>query len=585
MKIVMKTVMKTVMKAVNVKTGALLLAALLLATTPAIAGDVADMIAGGHAVSFATKVQHDGVTLTVTGPQGFVFRRAFAAGQEPLMALFDQEGNALADGSYTWELRLTPVLSAAVRQALAEARAQGDDRVAANLRNQGVLPREEQVASGYFTVDRGSVVSDALSETRQGKGETADMGLKGVTGKSSFDGDTPSGDLKDQLILDDLIVDGSACIGFDCVNGESFGFDTIRLKENNLRIKFQDTSGSASFPTNDWQLTANDSANGGANKFSIDDIDGGRTPFTIEARAPSNSLYVDDAGRVGLGTSTPVIELHVVDGDSPGLRLEQNGSSGFTPQTWDVAGNEANFFVRDVTNGSKLPFKIKPSAPTNSLFVNTNGDIGLGTQSPAAVIHAIRSAGAAAGMMTLENNARVRFDLKDTSADGATIRFLAGDNGLDIVETGGTGELVRFKRNGGGGYSVSWELGNDVTDRMTLDNAGNLTTAGTVNGVSDRNLKENFSSISGQEILDKLSAMEITRWNFKADEGIQHVGPMAQDFYAAFGLGMDERHIATVDADGVALAAIKALNEQLQAKDEMIRKLEERLTALENRTP
>ena len=66
------------------------------------------------------------------------------------------------------------------------------------------------------------------------------------------------------MINDDLIVDGSACIGFDCVNGESFGFDTIRLKENNLRIKFDDTSVAASFPRTDWQLTANASANGGA---------------------------------------------------------------------------------------------------------------------------------------------------------------------------------------------------------------------------------------------------------------------------------------------------------------------------------
>ena len=69
--------------------------------------------------------------------------------------------------------------------------------------------------------------------------------------------------MADQVINDDLIVTFSECIGNDCVNGESFGFDTLRLKENNLRIKFQDTSNSASFPTNDWQLTANDSSNGG----------------------------------------------------------------------------------------------------------------------------------------------------------------------------------------------------------------------------------------------------------------------------------------------------------------------------------
>ena len=156
----------------------------------------------------------------------------------------------------------------------------------------------------------------------------------------------------DFVINDDLIVDGSACIGFDCVNGESFGFDTIRLKENNLRIKFDDTSVAASFPRNDWQITANDSANGGQSKFSIDDITGSRTPFTIEAGARSHSLYVDDGGRMGLRTSTPSVELHTIDGDTPTLRLQQDGSSGFAPQTWDVAGNETNFFIRDVTNGS-----------------------------------------------------------------------------------------------------------------------------------------------------------------------------------------------------------------------------------------
>lgn len=195
----------------------------------------------------------------------------------------------------------------------------------------------------------------------------------------------------DQVINDDLIVVGSACIGQDCVNGESFGFDTIRLKENNLRIKFQDTSNSASFPSRDWQITANDSNNGGANKFSIDDIDGGRTPFTLEAGAPSHSLYVDDGGRIGLGTSTPVVEMQIVDGDSPTIRLEQDGSSGFTAQTWDIAGNETNFFVRDVTNGSKLPFKVFPNAPTNSLIIEGTGDIGIGTQTPEAALDIRRS--------------------------------------------------------------------------------------------------------------------------------------------------------------------------------------------------
>ena len=75
----------------------------------------------------------------------------------------------------------------------------------------------------------------------------------------------------DIVHLDDVIIDGSLCVGQDCVNGENFGFDTLRLKENNLRIHFQDTSNSASFPTNDWRIVVNDSSNGGSNHFSIED--------------------------------------------------------------------------------------------------------------------------------------------------------------------------------------------------------------------------------------------------------------------------------------------------------------------------
>jgi len=175
----------------------------------------------------------------------------------------------------------------------------------------------------------------------------------------------------DQVILEDLVVDGSACVGQDCVSPEDFSFDTIRIKENNLRLHADDTSASASFPATDWRLVFNDTTNGGANKFAVEDATAATTPFTIEGAACFNSLYVDDGGRLGLGTSAPTADIHLVDGDSPVLRLEQDGSSGFTPQTWDLAGNEANFFVRDATNGSKLPFRIQPDSPGDSIFIKT----------------------------------------------------------------------------------------------------------------------------------------------------------------------------------------------------------------------
>lgn len=194
--------------------------------------------------------------------------------------------------------------------------------------------------------------------------------------------------MPDQVIPDDLIVQGSACVGLDCVNGEVFGFDTIRVKENNTRIQFDDTSTAAGFPTNNWQIRANSSSSGGSSFLGFVDqgatgnSETGTIVFQVDAGAPANSLRVSSAGRVGLKTATPVLALHINESDTPDIRLEQNNTGGFTAQTWDIAGNEANFFVRDVTGGSLLPFRIRPGAPTSSIDISASGNVGIGNASP-----------------------------------------------------------------------------------------------------------------------------------------------------------------------------------------------------------
>src|ERR1019366_8222912 len=143
----------------------------------------------------------------------------------------------------------------------------------------------------------------------------------------------------DVVVADDQIVQGSLCVGLDCVVNESFGFDTLRLKENNTRIKFDDTSTSTGFPNHNWQLTANDSNSGGANKFSIEDLTAATVPVTVTGSAPNNAIFVDSTGRVGFRTATPVLDLHLATGNTPAHRFQQNTSGGFTAQTWDLAGN------------------------------------------------------------------------------------------------------------------------------------------------------------------------------------------------------------------------------------------------------
>ena len=81
-------------------------------------------------------------------------------------------------------------------------------------------------------------------------------------------------------------------------------------------------------------------------------------------------------------------------------------------------------------------------------------------------------------------------------------------------------------------------------------------------------------------ILTKVAALPIDGWSYKSERGVRHVGPMAQDFYAAFGFGIDDRHITSIDEDGVALAAIKSLAAKVERKDREIERLQSSVATL-----
>ena len=100
--------------------------------------------------------------------------------------------------------------------------------------------------------------------------------------------------------------------------------------------------------------------------------------------------------------------------------------------------------------------------------------------------------------------------------------------------------------------------------------------------LSDSAFKQNFTNVDSREVLEKLAAVRVGQWNLTSqDSSIQHIGPTAQDFYAAFGVGEDNRHITQTDADGVALAAIQGLYQVVQERDAQITELRARLDALD----
>ena len=107
---------------------------------------------------------------------------------------------------------------------------------------------------------------------------------------------------------------------------------------------------------------------------------------------------------------------------------------------------------------------------------------------------------------------------------------------------------------------------------------GNILASGTITGSSDRNVKQDFIPVDSRAVLEKVATMPITTWHYIADADVRHLGPVAQDFYAAFQVGMDDKHISMVDADGVALAAIQGLNQKVEARSQ---KSEDRIQALE----
>jgi hypothetical protein len=430
---------------------------------------VAAVVADRNAVRWQPQVEYGRLILTVATPGGDVFRREFEAGAAPSFQLIDREGNGLADGSYIYELRVIPNLSPEVRKALAASRERGDSaEVVQDLQRKGQLPTTVVVQSGAFLIEKGSVLTGSPEDgvETQAVRDNSDVAANDLQSKKKSGGVVT---VQDVVTPDDIIVQGSACIGLDCVNGEVFGFDTMRVKENNTRIQFDDTS-AAGFATNNWQIRANSSAAGGASFLGFVDqgatgnSETGTIVFSTAAGAPANSLFVSSTGRVGLRTGTPVLDLHIATGDTPAHRLEQTGAGGFTAQTWDIAGNEANFFVRDVTGGSRLPFRIRPGAPTSSVDIAASGNVGIGTQSPSGALH-IGNNGAQWSSFNYGNNLIIK--------DGTVARNPA----IGIFDSTNANPWAIVNNAGSLKFSQMPALGNIVTapsDRLTIAPSGNV---------------------------------------------------------------------------------------------------------------
>jgi hypothetical protein len=272
----------------------------------------------------------------------------------------------------------------------------------------------------------------------------------------------------------------------------------------------------------------------------------------------------------------------------PKLIFEQLGTVYIPSQKWTVDASNFEFIIGDTT-GKTSPFRIYPNTPYDSLVLAPTG-IGIGTYFPSAQLHVFGGDSFAYTdpKLLVENAsdttlARTLVELKNNGGCQILMRNTNNNNNLTFTQNnvgsfffqsrvGGSKTTFMLKPN-----SQVFTIQRDDVNLMQSRSNGDLWIAGALVGPSDRAMKADFADVDRQQVLQKLVEMPITTWRYKTDEEIRHIGPMAQDFRAAFSLGADDKTIYPIDSIGISLVAIQALHQQVQAKDQQIAELQAQL--------
>jgi hypothetical protein len=511
-------------------------------------------------------VAYDRLLLTVRGPDGAVHRQEFTADQQAAFEIV-RDGAALSDGTYRWEIRLVPQVDPALRQRLeASHRA-------------GATPTAEKASitsltlSGQFRIEHGMLVNAEQSESQSSEFRSAPSRLKPTTEK-------------DQTVFDDLIVDGRICAGFDCFTDLVFGDAEVTLLEFGPGIEFADSSSSGSgFPFQDWGIFTGFE---GFENLSVFNFTGPTLrPFTIEGSSPTNSLFVDNNGFVGMGTSVPLWDLHIRDSNTPGVWLEQDASV-FAPRSWLIGANELEYFVQDVSSGA-VPVRVAAGAPTNSLVVQSNGWVGLGTSLPGGNLHLFGSANldVFAGMgPDLAAGPGFNYGYAGASFGRGAGFFNVRPDGLAAAPN----PSLRFATNnaqriiidneGNIGFGANVAGFNPAEPLVHQATNARLTAAGIWTNGSSRAIKQDIRPLSAADALAAFAALEPVRYRAKADPSEEHLGFIAEDVPELVAES-DRTGLSPMDVVALLTRVVQEQQRAVEGQQRRIAELEARLAEQE----
>jgi hypothetical protein len=350
---------------------------------------------------------------------------------------------------------------------------------------------------------------------------------------------------------------------------------------------------------------------------------------TVSCETDDNTTYSAGLGLLSLANTFSLNTTFTDD-----LYWKQNGNSGTTPAT-DYLGTSDNQAFEIRVNGSRA-LRLEPSLRPNVIGGSTSNVVipgvtgaTIGGGESNSVRDFQGTVGGGSQNRAGDNNADF-FDAPGATVAGGLANWAGGHGstvcgGVDNAANGAFSTAPGgFFNRAAGDYSFAagrgakanhhgafvWADSNnfnffsaaDNTFRVratggarfftAIDGAGNPTTSaflgpgsGTWADLSDRDSKANLVPVDAKEVLERLADVPIQTWSYVSESAaIRHMGPTAQDFQEAFGLGVSDHHITTVDADGVALAAIQGLYRLIQEKEARIDGLEERLREIERRS-